>query len=864
MLIIVWIRGFFSLFVRWRLARVLSNTTIQLLQNRPLIDTDAGIQGQLDSLTIGRGRVKFTGWLVSEKEITRVSLVIGDRVLTHHFAAVYPIVRESSQPSTVAGTDQNVGFAHIDRARVPETGTITIVVDMADGSELKISAGTYAINRTKTMRRGYLWDIANFFGEHVVPELPNLLFAQRRDPAVNRVIAKLDPSQFVSPTEVLNLATLIPVEVSKPSLPAGVDVIVPVFNGMAYLPELFDRLAETLPVECRLIVIEDASTDATVLPLLEATGDRPEFRGRWTLITHAVNRGFIGSVNEAMAMSDRHVALLNTDTRPPDGWVERLMTPIFDDPTIASTTPFSTSAELCSFPRICRDNPLPGNATVDVVDATFARFNPQRRHIDLPTGVGFCMGLSRAFLDQVGEFDEETFGRGYGEENDWCQRALVKGGRSVLVHNLFVEHAHGASFPNSEKDQLLKTNLQKLRRKHPHYFDDVEEFLDFDPIASLRGCALAMLAPHLTDGDIDVIFDHTAGGGANRYRQEKIQELKAAGHPVMLITNEIGNLFHAEVHVDGAIGRFSFAGFNGLHRLFPQQARIRWHCNCVVGYTNVPAVIEFLIRRHETFGDRIEVSLHDFFPVCLSYNLLDYEGRYCGVPAISACDKCLVQNPHAEPIPQSIGPGEWREMWLRLLAVADRIQAYSKNSADIVSRAFASSSLAIEVRPHSTMANPADKVGLLPLATDETINIVVVGSIGYSKGAEVVRRAARLIAKHGLAARIIIVGTIDIKPLRSHLTVTGAYEHGDLPAILRQHNAHIAWVPSIWPETFSFVASELIDMKIPVACFDLGAPAERIRNYQRGLVLNSMGPKRALDDMIVFAREIRRSEQLPN
>ena len=38
-----------------------------------------------------------------------------------------------------------------------------------------------------------------------------------------------------------------------------------------------------------------------------------------------------------------------------------------------------------------------------------------------------------------------------------------------------------------------------------------------------------------------------------------------------------------------------------------------------------------------------------------------------------------------------------------------------------------------------------------------------------------------------------------------------------------------ALFPSIWPESFSYVVQEIMLMGLPFVCFDLGAPAERVR-----------------------------------
>ena len=71
---------------------------------------------------------------------------------------------------------------------------------------------------------------------------------------------------------------------------------------------------------------------------------------------------------------------------------------------------------------------------------------------DLPTGVGFCLFIRRALIDEIGMLDT-AFGAGYGEENDLCLRAARAGWRNVLADNAFVIHVGGRSFAG-RKPQL--------------------------------------------------------------------------------------------------------------------------------------------------------------------------------------------------------------------------------------------------------------------------------------------------------------------------------------------------------------------------------------------------------------------------
>jgi glycosyltransferase involved in cell wall biosynthesis len=54
-------------------------------------------------------------------------------------------------------------------------------------------------------------------------------------------------------------------------------------------------------------------------------------------------------------------------------------------------------------------------------------------------------------------------------------------------------------------------------------------------------------------------------------------------------------------------------------------------------------------------------------------------------------------------------------------------------------------------------------------------------------------------------------------------------------------------IPSIWPETFSYTTSEAILLGYPVVCFDLGAPACRVRTYDCGMVVEDISAEGMID-----------------
>ena len=303
-------------------------------------------------------------------------------------------------------------------------------------------------------------------------------------------------AQFAAPT------------VQIAALSEAVDIIIPVFNGPQHLTRLFATLFDRTDSMHRFLLADDASTDPATLALLQAASVRPNV----TLLRGETNLGFVANVNRAMAEARRHVALLNTDTEVPPGWLDRLMRPILAEPRTASATPFSNSAAIFSFPVPNMVNPLPDGLGLAELDAAFARlsaaYDPS---LIAPAGVGFCMGINLVAWRTLGPFDVAAFGRGYGEETDWCLRAATAGWQNLLVPNLFVYHEDGGTFGNAAKRAILEVNLRVLHRRWPGYRRQLATLYRRDPWASRRAAAVLVLATAQPGGDLRVTGPNSEG-----------------------------------------------------------------------------------------------------------------------------------------------------------------------------------------------------------------------------------------------------------------------------------------------------------------------------------------------------------------
>ena len=352
-----------------------------------------------------------------------------------------------------------------------------------------------------------------------------------------------------------------------------------------------------------------------------------------------------------------------------------------------------------------------------------------------------------------------------------------------------------------------------------------------------------------------LIFDHAMGGGANRFRSELVQKLLSEGQAVTIVIPDLPTLsYRLEHHQPSGVDATEHATeAGGLRMLLDRLASTRWHriyINNLVSFDAPLEVMAFCLEQRSE-GVALSYFVHDFFPVCQAWSLVNDKGRYCGVPALEACTSCLAsQKVPFRAFYREVLPADWRERWAELLGSCDDITAFSQSSVDIMRKAFGDLIAdRIDVNPHRV--DYLSGVRVEP-ALDGVLNVALIGHISAIKGAYVVKELVAYAATERLPLCFKVFGSIEGNQPSERLEVLGPYRTEDLPSLMREHGIGVCLLPSICPETFSYVTSEVMDMGMPIAVFDLGAPAERTRKYKYGLILDSQEPGNMATSLLTF------------
>lgn len=635
-----------------------------------------------------------------------------------------------------------------------------------------------------------------------------------------------------------------------------VDIIVPVYNAFEYTKTCLESVIANTDIDYRLFVINDCSEDKNINVYLSNLSDKKILKNRcieYRFLKNKENMGFIATVNRGMALSKNHVVLLNTDTEVPPNWLSRLIGPILADERIATVTPYSNSAEMCSFPELFKNNELPFNMTVSQVDDFFQLYGG-RKVIDIPTGVGFCMAINRRVIEQVGVFDT-IYGKGYGEENDWCRRAASKGYRNVHVTNLFVYHKHGASFSirqDKSKEDRVTENLNKLLKRYPDYMKLIHAYIAKDPCKWQRIFIQAAISARQSGKKIGTMFiSHSLGGGTAAYQNEQISRYLTRGRVYSLECLADGKTAVLKEYTpDGRtiayldLEDMTSADFRSLSYALNLT---ELYINHTLGF-KLPDLLNWIMDS----GIPYIVVLHDFYMICPSYNLLNYKTQYCQAETdLAVCRSCL------EKIGEKSDIEAWRLRFGNFLQNASSVIAPSQNTANIYLKYYPSVSIIV----HEHNISPYIYKTYSAKFLDEPIKtIAVIGAIGVSKGSDIVYALADKIERANLPLRLVVIGFTDRQndPWTSpsgKFEITGAYDAKDISDLLMKYKVTMVLIPSIWPETYSYTTSEAIYSGYKTISFNLGAQADRIKETKMGYLVNEISAEALLETILAVMEE---------
>lgn len=231
---------------------------------------------------------------------------------------------------------------------------------------------------------------------------------------------------------------------------ATTSIVIVNYNGERLLPDCLDGLqAQTRAAE-EVLLVDNGSSDRSV-ELVRA-------RYPWVrCIESGENLGFAGGNNLGIQHSTGdYIILLNNDTLPGPGFIERMVRPLDEDPTISAVAGvllFSTSPDVVASAGI---DVYANGLALDAAVGTIWRELPEDTPVFGPSGGAAT--FRRSALDDVGLFPPDFFL--YIEDADLAWRMRLRGHKSVACRDAWALHVYSASANGSSglKDHYLARN----------------------------------------------------------------------------------------------------------------------------------------------------------------------------------------------------------------------------------------------------------------------------------------------------------------------------------------------------------------------------------------------------------------------
>lgn len=619
-----------------------------------------------------------------------------------------------------------------------------------------------------------------------------------------------------------------------------IDIIVPIYNAFEYTQECIKSVLKHTDLSLnRLVLINDKSPDKKILPMLLKYKSENSDKNI-EVVDNEENLGFVKTVNKGMLLSESDVILLNSDTEVTKNWIEKITACAYSNEYIATVTPLTNNGTIASVPNFGIDNELPKNMSLDEYSQMIENISAHR-YPQLTTGNGFCLFIKRSVIDEIGVFDDETFGKGYGEENDFCYRALDYGYSHVLCDDTFIYHKGTQSFKKenltASRAALIDKHMALLKAKYPLYVNKTDLFLAINPLKDIQENIDLNIALYKKKKILYLVneweTDMVMTGGTSLH----LKDIILANNK-----NNIASLVLAPDKFD--LSRFKLYLYTDSYAReianyktdINQYSQIAYTNNCCIKMLeNIfeSFKIDILHVHHFLFQsfDAIDiakkyniysvVTLHDLYMICPSINKV-YKDKYCEYDSSSNCKDCLKKR---------YGLGNdiienWQKTCKNVLSKFDLRIVPSENTQKLFKAVYPE--LDFEVVEHGVEV--IDVSCVKPVKANGCFNVAFVGAMAIHKGGNILKELKN--KNVGKDIKIHLFGKSEIPALyksNANYINHGPYTRGELPKLLIENGIDLVCIFATWPETYSYTLTECYMAHIPVLTFDLGAVGDRVK-----------------------------------
>jgi len=625
---------------------------------------------------------------------------------------------------------------------------------------------------------------------------------------------------------------------------AVVTVIVPIHSGTAQVERSLRRLVDLTSrgsTEARLLLINDASPEPEMGPMLLGLSGR-QHPMSVELITNESNLGFVETVNLGITSSTGDVVILNADTTVTKGWLDRLAEAA-KAPNVATVTPLTNFGSLCTLPHSIRAHfELDGETPrVDECAEHIARHGLGLRP-EVISGVGFCMYVTRSAIDLVGLLDVATFGRGYGEEVDFCIRAGRIGLRHLVEDSTFVHHEGGSSFGDSRTERMAAASAL-VHERYPFFRAANRAERSDDPLrVPFAALELGLSSPDPGRRRVLQVLHSgpSTAGGTQKHLQTLLDATgdefdhsvfypTDSGFVLRVSTRSNGEVVEHELLLPGgpveAIKAHDHNAAAALQMALDIVEPHAVHLQNLVHHSVAP--LEVLTD----FDGPVVCSVRDLLLACPHHWLLYRNQEQCGIPDDPAvCAMCLPETRRWELDVQT----EFRSLVASRFDTVDHWVLANPTVEDFLGRVYAIPSERIVHIEHGAIIDHERRPRQLDIQQihNEPLRFAMVGTGWPKKGIDLVSHLAEVFADDP-RVEFHHFGLLKVSAPPS-VICHGPFDNEILPELLDAAGVQVVFLPGPYAETFGHVMTEALIAGRPVLGIPFGALGERIRRHRSG------------------------------
>lgn len=635
--------------------------------------------------------------------------------------------------------------------------------------------------------------------------------------------------------------------INKRYLEAHVSIIIPVYNAFSETRKCLDSILRAETPHISVFVINDASPEAGFGTLAsEYASDEFNF------LENTQNLGFSGTINKGINYArklspDSDILILNSDTIVSRWWLRELKLVAMSSGEIGTVTALSNAAGPFSV------NTFSSTPSLSEINDVAGALREKAPLVcpPLPTGHGFCMYIKDELIEDIGVFDSHSFPKGYGEENDFCMRAVKKGWKNTFAARSFVYHKQNASF-KEQKDKLISIGRAKVDSLHPEYSKLLNRTFNshaYKSLMSLLG-SVTQIESGMSPPLAKILYViSTESGGTPQTNLDLMKQVSAKYECYLLVSNsktlklfvlkdnklkliqlhalheKIHPSTHESTEYDAVVSKW--IGLLNISLLHIRH--IGWHSFGIIEYSH-------------HYGIPIVFSFHDFYTVCPTVKLLDGDKQYCGGVCSDTSKPCV---PELWPASQLSNLNDfevyiWQRRFKKYLSYISNFVTTSESTKEVISNVYpTTSSDSFHVIPHGRDFTEFAQLAKYP-HKKQKFRLVCPGNINVAKGLAYINELAEVAPD---ILEIHIVGKVSNEvQLSSKLILHGEYEREQLKDIIASIEPSFGGVFSIWPETWCHTVTELLSCGVPLFTFGLGAIEERVRRDNLGWILRSNKP----------------------